>query len=104
MGYFLLVIAAVMLFMMLGANLYILIYFQHEEDKNQAWAPKILGTIRTVATRRCPLPPPSPAARGLGRLGLVCVCVVCYVCVVCVLGDCGVGCWLLGGRGRGGSS
>lgn len=32
----------VMLVLTLAAALYILVYFQHEEDRNTAWAPKIV--------------------------------------------------------------
>ncbi|KAG8460105.1 hypothetical protein KFE25_014250 [Diacronema lutheri] len=35
----------VMLIMTLAASLYILVYFQHEEDRNTAWAPKIVVLI-----------------------------------------------------------
>ena len=41
------IIAAVMFVAIVAANIYVLIYFQHEEDKNTAWFPKII-TVRRM--------------------------------------------------------
>ena len=41
MNWFLIIVAIVMTVMLMIGSLYVLVYFQAEEDKNTAWAPKI---------------------------------------------------------------
>jgi len=41
----------IMMFMTFAGALYILVYFQHEEDRNTAWAPKIVVVRAALAAR-----------------------------------------------------
>lgn len=45
MGWYLILVAVVMLIVVLVSNFYILVYFSHEEDKNHAYFPKFLVVL-----------------------------------------------------------
>jgi LMBR1 domain-containing protein 1 len=44
-NWFLILITVIVVALVVVANIYVLIHFQHPEDKNQAWFPKIIVTM-----------------------------------------------------------
>jgi LMBR1 domain-containing protein 1 len=44
-NWFLILVSVIIVCLCLAANVYVLIYYQHPDDKNQAWIPKIVVVL-----------------------------------------------------------
>jgi len=76
----LIIVAVVFLILMAVANLYILVHFQHEEDKNTAIFPKIIVVFSlTLTCANVLMLPLDVANRGGGGLPMETIWVVAYV-------------------------
>ncbi|CAK4078465.1 unnamed protein product [Aphanomyces euteiches] len=69
MNWFLVVVVVVMTFAFAAANVYILVYFQHPDDKNTAYMPKLLVVFGLLLAEACVLLLPLDVANNSTAIG-----------------------------------
>ncbi|ETW07913.1 hypothetical protein H310_02320 [Aphanomyces invadans] len=69
MNWFLIVVVVIMAVVFLAANFYILVYFQHPDDKNTAYLPKFLVVIGFLLAEACVLLLPLDVANNSTAIG-----------------------------------
>ncbi|EQC25073.1 hypothetical protein SDRG_17049 [Saprolegnia diclina VS20] len=69
LNWFLIVVVVLMSFVFLAANVYILVYFQHPDDKNTAYFPKLLVIFGLLLAEACVLLLPLDVANNSTAIG-----------------------------------
>ncbi|OQR83860.1 hypothetical protein ACHHYP_14190 [Achlya hypogyna] len=69
LNWFLVVVVVLMTFVFLACNVYILVYFQHPDDKNTAYFPKLLVVLGLLLAEACVLLLPLDVANNSTAIG-----------------------------------